>query len=230
MTHSARAHAPLDPWHRAHGARFTPSGGWHLPVAYAGVEGEAHAVRSSCGLVDLSAFAKWRLLGAGVAKVAEALGGNTISHPHVVTILDSGTLLACRLTSEAMLLLDGSTDAGRIPDKLGNLAEAKGVVVAEATFALAGFCLAGPFLDPVLAKLTSLDLARSLPPGSCAETSVAGVQGLLVRAGELIVPSVRVYVAWDLAEYVWGRVLEAGRDRGLAPCGLEAFRALAATS
>ena len=56
-----------------------------------------------------------------------------------------------------------------------------------------------------------------------AETSLAGAHALLVHppAGSSP-PSVRVYVAWDLAEYVWERLVETGRHRGLMPLGHDA--------
>jgi glycine cleavage system aminomethyltransferase T len=40
---------------------------------------------------------------------------------------------------------------------------------------------------------------------------------------------VRICVAWDLGEYVWERVMEAGRDRPITPVGLEALALLGLT-
>jgi aminomethyltransferase len=214
-----RAHSPIDPWHRAHGARFRPSGGWELPVAYAGVEREVAAVRSGCGLADLSAFSKWRVVGRATPDAVEALGAPAASRIHGVARVNG--MWVCRLADDSLLLLGDSTDRG-IPVSLPAGTRA---LLADATFALAGFCLAGPFADQLLPKLASLDPA-ALPLGACAETSVGGVAALLVRAEELTVPSLRLYVARDFAEYLCGRLHEAGRDVGLVPFGLEAFSAL----
>jgi aminomethyltransferase len=190
-------------------------------VAYAGVEREAAAVRAGCGLADLSGWAKWRVIGRGTSDVVETLGAAAARRTHGVARL-AGGLLVCRLAPDALLLLDGSTDLDGVP---GLEPPGAAVVVADATFALAGFCLAGPFADQLLPRLTSLDPAV-LPGGTCAETAVGGVAALLVRADELTVPSLRVYVARDLAEYLWGRLFEVGRGVGLTPFGLEAFAAL----
>ncbi len=219
---SPRAHSPIDPWHRAHGARFRTSDGWELPVAYAGVEREVAAVRSGCGLADLSAFAKWRVVGRGTPDAVEALGATTARRMHGVAKVHG--FLACRLADDTLLLLGDSTDSS-VPAPLTSLPAGTSVVLAEATFALAGFCLAGPFADQLLPKLTSLDPA-ALPSGACAETAVGGVAALLLRTDELTVPSLRVCIARDLAEYLWGRLHEAGRGVGLVPIGLDAFAVL----
>jgi glycine cleavage system aminomethyltransferase T len=63
--------------------------------------------------------------------------------------------------------------------------------------------------------------AARFPMNTCAETALAGVEALLVRTAELSVPSMRVCVPWDLGEYVWERMMEAGRSWGITPLGLE---------
>jgi aminomethyltransferase len=45
---------PLYDWHVAHGGRMVEFGGWQMPVQYAGVVAEHHAVRKSAGLFDIS--------------------------------------------------------------------------------------------------------------------------------------------------------------------------------
>ena len=69
-------------------------------------------------------------------------------------------------------------------------------------------------------------LAAALPVNACAETSLAGVPALLVRTAEFSVPSLRIYVAWELGEDVWERLLDAGRNRGLIPLGLDSLHQL----
>jgi glycine cleavage system aminomethyltransferase T len=87
----------------------------------------------------------------------------------------------------------------------------------------------GPHWDAFLRRLTQLDVrAASFPTGARAETALAGVEALLVRSPELSVPSVHVEVCWDVAEYVWERMLEDGRDFGITPLGAEALVLLGA--
>lgn len=83
----------------------------------------------------------------------------------------------------------------------------------------AGFELVGPRLGEFLRRLTDLPL----PIHSPAETAFAGVDARLVRPGERSLPTLRVYVAWDLGEYIWERMMEAGRDIPITAIGLEAL-------
>jgi glycine cleavage system aminomethyltransferase T len=55
---------------------------------------------------------------------------------------------------------------------------------------------------------------------------LASVHAVLVRSPELSVPSLRILVGWDLAEYVWATMLDAGRSLGIVPLGLDGWRSL----
>jgi aminomethyltransferase len=104
----------------------------------------------------------------------------------------------------------------------------EGILQPDVTTAYAGVDLTGPRSEDLLRRVTALDVSHALPVGSCAETNLAGVHALLVRAAELAVPSVRIYVAWDVAEYLWERLLDAGRACGVVPIGIEGWRQLLA--
>ena len=100
----------------------------------------------------------------------------------------------------------------------------QGVLTTDVTSAYAGFLLVGPRTEDFLRRLTHLDVrANGLPVNSCAETSLAGVEALLVRSPELAVAAMRIYVGWDMAEYVWERLADAG----ITPLGTEAVASLA---
>jgi glycine cleavage system aminomethyltransferase T len=224
-----RHRIPLHHWHAGRGARFTDQGGWHLPAVYSTTERETAAARTGLALADISAFAKLGLLGPGVPALAHALTGDgRAAKPRAVAALDAGgRLLACRLTDDQLLLLASTTDPGVFDRRLADLPADPTVVRSEETSAQAGFCLVGFSIEKLLRRLTSLDVAPgALPPGSCAETGLAGVPALLVRPPESEPPSLRVHVGWDVAEYVWERVLDAGRSQEIMPVGLEALRSL----
>jgi glycine cleavage system aminomethyltransferase T len=128
------------------------------------------------------------------------------------------------------MLLASGTNAIRVRDEergardVGPLAP---VSQRDSTSEYAGFSLVGPRVDDLLRGLTPLDItAAGLPMNSCAETGLAGVHALLVRAPELAVPSVRIYVGWDLGEYVWQELLEVGGQYGIHPLGIDAWKSL----
>ncbi len=104
----------------------------------------------------------------------------------------------------------------------GQLLEEKNALRAQA-----GFWIVGPRWEEFLRRLTHLDVhPRSFPVNTSIETAVAGVEAMLVRSEVLSVPAVRVHVGWDIAEYVWERMLEAGHELGITPVGKEALSRL----
>jgi glycine cleavage system aminomethyltransferase T len=229
---TAVARTPLHDWHAAAGACFADLDGWQVPAAYAGAERETAAAAAGLALADVSAFAKVSLLARDASAFNRILPADSpASRPGGVALLAAeNPVLACRLTADHLLLLAAApgltfqAEGLTLRASRGSLeagTDQASLIVRDVTCSYAGFCLLGPRPAEVLHHLTPLDIS---PAGSCAETSLAGVHALLVHppAGSPP-PSVRVYVAWDLAEYVWERIVEIGRHRGLTPLGHEAL-------
>ncbi len=217
------ARTPLHHWHAAHGARLAEVDGWQVPLTYTDAAAEVAAARTGLALADVSALTKVSLLGRGVPQyVATALAGRAADRPGGVERLQAGDTLACRLRHDHLLFLDG-TSTGLL-EKLSGLPD--GVARHDVTCGLASFWLFGPRIEEMLPRLTALDVGpASLPVGGCAETGFASVHALLVRPPGPGVPSLRVCVPWDVGEYVWERLLEAGRGAATL-LGLDGLRAL----
>jgi heterotetrameric sarcosine oxidase gamma subunit len=233
MTSPPLARTPLYHWQAAHGARFVTSDGWQIPEVYSTVEQETAAANGGVALADISAFAKVSLLGQGVSVLtAPLLGdGQTLPPRSVARFEAGGEALACRLRVDHLFLLATSTSTDALDKRLASLLQQYPIIAKNVTSAFAGFGLAGPHTGEVLRCLTSLDVSPSaLPSGSCAETSLAGIQALLVSPPRSKLGVMHVYVAWDLGEYLWGRLLEAGERHQVAPMGLKAWRAVTGDS
>jgi sarcosine oxidase subunit alpha len=222
------ARTPLHHWHTAHGARFAERDGWQVVAAYSSWEPEAAAARAGLGLADVSAFAKVSLRGAGVPSLTQALAPDCAAlRPRGVASLSDGSTLACRLTDDHLLLLASATTATALNEQLDALPQGRAVVRTDVTSAHAAFEVVGPRLDDLLRRLTALDVRpAAFPLNSCAETALAGVEALLVRPAGRSLPALRVLVAWDLGEYVWERMTDAGADVPITPVGLEALASL----
>ena len=57
----------------------------------------------------------------------------------------------------------------------------------------------------------------------CAQGEAVGVHGIFVRADRGGVPGYRLYFGREYGEYVWEALLDAGREYGAAPVGIEAL-------
>ncbi len=225
LTSSCIARTPLHFWHVSQGAHLAEHDGWTFPAYYTDVEQELAAARTGLALADISATAKACLRGPGVARMtptwpeiaaaARPLGSSRLG--------GNNSILACRLTQDHLLLLASGpqmvfqdaalTLAVSLAGATGNMPDQ--VVLVNQTCHYAGFCLAGPRAGEVLRHLTALDVAE----GECAQTSLAGVPALLVRCTAFTIPTLRLYVPWDLGEFVWQRLLEEGRSAGIVPLG-----------
>jgi aminomethyltransferase len=56
---------PLHDWHAAHGATLVEFAGWDMPIRYGSITEEHQAVRTGCGLFDVSHMARLSFSGAG---------------------------------------------------------------------------------------------------------------------------------------------------------------------
>ena len=64
---------PLYDCHVAAGGKIVPFAGWLLPVQYSGVVAEHMAVRTACGLFDVSHMGELVLRGKDALKIDDAL-------------------------------------------------------------------------------------------------------------------------------------------------------------
>jgi len=235
-TQSPVRRSPLHHWHVARGARFTESDGWLLPSAYGSPSEEAETAREGVGLADISQMAKWSLRGRGVPAVASALGvaapwseavtsTREIAALRSAAVVGDGSITACWLAEQSLVLLSSTT---RLLLPAAVSAPAPDVLQTDVTSTYAGFAAVGEGAEDLIGRLRSAN--GPFPRGSCAETIFAGWQALLVRPPATLVDEILVYVPWDIGEYVWERLCEAGSDLGLAPIGIGALGILRAAN
>jgi glycine cleavage system aminomethyltransferase T len=217
------ARTPLHHWHVTRGAHFTDSDSWRVVECYTSIESETAAARTGVGLCDASAFAKASLTGPGVSALTPDLAGGAAALRPLGVAAAASHVLACRLTEDQLLLLASTTSPASLEEQLAQSRGREGLVHTDVTSALAGCCLIGPATQDLLRRVSPLKLPAA---GSCAETSLAGVQALLVHPPDTVLPSIELYVAWDLAEYVWERLLDAGHGLRLTPVGVASLRQL----
>src|SRR5256712_10111042 len=65
--------------HRAAGARMVEFGGWEMPVQYAGIVEEHHAVRTAAGLFDVSHMGEVEIFGPGALESVQRVVTNDAS-------------------------------------------------------------------------------------------------------------------------------------------------------
>jgi aminomethyltransferase len=215
--------SPLADRHRGLGAKMTIFAGWQMPLDYGSVVGEHDAVRSACGIFDLSHLGMFTVAGDGAADALQHAFTNDIARlssgrAHytlccdadggivddlLVYRLDHGYLVICNAANVDAVrasVVDGPGD----PDIVNRNGDYACIAVqgpaAVDTVLTAGLDVHGmAFLDCRPLELPS--------PGPAASVSAAAAgfrDGLLARSGytgergyEIVVPAARAGDLWD---------------------------------
>ncbi|MCW5891835.1 MAG: glycine cleavage system aminomethyltransferase GcvT [bacterium] len=203
---------PLYDVHRALGARFVEFAGWDMPVSYAGMLEEHHAVRRCCGLFDVSHMGEIELRGPGARALCQRLGVNDVDRlrdgegQYTLFCNSEGgvldDLIVYRLAPERWLMIVNASNA---PADLAWVREHAGhdVEVGDQSAGTGLLALQGPEAAAVLGTLTALDLAQ-VPPFGIRSARIAGIEMLVSRTGytgedgfELVVAAGHTVAAWE---------------------------------
>jgi sarcosine oxidase subunit alpha len=232
----------LTPMHHRHvelGAEMMDAGQWKRPRLYTSPEEECRAVRERVGLIDVSTLGKLDVQGRDAVALLERIYTNRWAD------LKPGRVRYGLMVDEAGIILDDGTAARLADDHFFVTTTSSGVAAVEewltwwmegtdlcahvtnVTAGLAAVNLAGPRARDVLAKVTDLDIsATGMPYLRAAQGTVAGIAATILRIGFVGELGYEMHVAAEYGEYLWDVLMEAGREFGIAPFGVEAQRVL----
>ncbi len=227
---------PLHQRHAALGARFVPFAGWQMPVQYAGVVSEHHAVRTAAGLFDVSHMGEFRCEGPDAQALLQYALTNNIDKLKPQEALytamcqaDGGIvddLIVYKESAHSFFIV---VNASRIESdfvhleallKQGNHNATLHNISAD--FVL--LALQGPnaftILDEVCTEGAQIAAAK---PFTFMDTIVAGADNVRVaRTGYTGEPGVELYIPVCHAETVFDALMQKGTAHGLVPVGLGA--------
>src|SRR5712692_7820818 len=236
---------PLNALHRRLGAKMVNFGGWDMPVEYpssGGLIAEHKAVRGSVGVFDVSHMGDIRI--GGVGKPGGALAAVqhismndasklTIGQAHYSAMLyPQGTfvddVIVHRLGEDDFLLVINAGTREKDIDWVRQNTKGFDCAVEELSDAYTQLAIQGPRAVEVLQKLTDVNLAP-IKNYWFTQGTVCGLKNVLIaRTGYTGEDGFEIYVPSDqtTSEQVWGKVMEAGREFGILPCGLGARNTL----
>ena len=232
--------SPLHEWHLDNGARMMVAGLWLRPEQYGDPAEEVRAVRERAGLIDVSPLGKLQLTGPGVPGLLDRLYVNQwrdlrrgrvrygIMCNDEGVVIDDG--VCARLSDQEWYMSTTSAGAGNVLEWIEWWRQSgwgEGVQVADLTEANAAFNLAGPRSRELLSRLTERDLGNGrFPYMRARRAEVAGVPCLLLRIGFTGELSYEIHCPAGFGRYLWEQLLEAGKELGIRPFGVEAQRVL----
>jgi aminomethyltransferase len=236
---------PLNALHRRFGAKMVNFGGWDMPVEYpssGGLLAEHKAVRGSVGVFDVSHMGDIRIYSG------KRVGGALTAVQHI-TMNDASKLAIGQAHYSAMLYPEGTFVDDVILHRLGEddflLVINAGTrekdinwvrentknfdcVVEDLSDAYTQLAVQGPRAVDLVQKLTDTNLSV-IKNYWFTHGTVSGLQNILIaRTGYTGEDGFEIYVPSDVAtsEMIWNRVMEAGREFSIIPCGLGARNTL----
>jgi aminomethyltransferase len=222
--------SPLHDRHVALGAKFAGFGGWSMPLEYpSGVVKEHTAVRESVGVFDVSHLGKLMVTGPGAASYVNATLSNDlgrIEHGKAQYTLccDDRTggivddLIAYFHDDEHVLLVPNAANSAEVARWLTGSAP-EGVKVLDHHRQYAVLAVQGRKSDEVLDGI-------GFPTGhdymTFAEAEFEDTGVVVCRTGYTGERGYELIARNEVAGALWDRILEAGEQFGIAPCGLGA--------
>jgi sarcosine oxidase subunit alpha len=225
--------------HRELGAQMMWTGVWRRPHSYGDPEGEAQHVHEAVGLIDVSTLGKILVSGPDAAAFLERLYPNrfadlgpgrvryTVLGTDAGRIMDDGT--SARLSEDEFYVTTTSTGAEAVVEwfEWWNAVWQLQVEIVDLTGALAAVNVAGPRSRELLGRLTEVDVSnQGLRYLDARRGEVAGVPCLILRIGFVGELGYELHAPSPYGEHLWDAILEAGRDLGCTPFGVEPQRIL----
>ena len=209
-------------------------GGWDMPVQYASLLEEHHAVRQRVGLFDVSHMGEIEIRGPEALRLVNRVATNDASHLQTGQAQYSGLLyehggfvddiLVHKVADNSYFLCVNASNQDKDYDHIvtHNKFDA---TVENAGARYAQLAVQGPRALDTLQKLTPVPLAPILYY-HFVDGPVSGASARIARTGYTGEDGFEVYLPPNDAPRIWDKILEAGADFGIKPCGLGARNTL----
>lgn len=224
--------SPLHDEHLALGGQLDRFGGWWRPWNYGNHEVEYWAVREAVSLGDVSTLGKLVVSGPDAVELLERLYPTTVADikpgrsRYVLLLNERGHLIddgmICRETDSRFVLTFTSGGAANAEMWVRDWAETWGlqVHILDRTMSLAAINVTGPLAATLLQRVGLVDPPKFLQH---RHDTVAGVPCHVMRLSFTGEASFELHHAADRSVELWRALMEAGRDLGIKPHGLQAL-------
>lgn len=231
MTSSATPkRTPLYDRHLAQKARIIDFGGWAMPVQYSGIIDEHKAVRSACGLFDVSHMGEVSFTGARAGEAVQRLITNDVGRVedgralYTVACRPSGGIIddciVYRERSDSYLIVVNASNIEKdftwFKEQTGALCQVENLSDETALLALQG-----PKAVAILSSLTTEPVAQ-LPYFGWSKIKVGSTSVRAARTGYTGEDGFELFCDPAHAPALWDLLLEKGAPLGLQPIGLGA--------
>jgi len=231
-TETALKRTPLFETYKKHEAKVIDFGGWELPVQFSSIIEEHEAVRKAAGLFDVSHMGEVLVEGKDAESYINYLVTNDVTKVHInqaqytaMCYPNGGVvddLLVYKLADEKYLLVINAANIDKDYEWMEKHVKGE-VTLQNISSNVAQLAIQGPKAEGILQKLTETDLSKIAAFHFAQHVNLDGIADVLVsRTGYTGEDGFELYLAADKAAELWEKLLEAGEEDGLKPCGLGA--------
>jgi aminomethyltransferase len=221
---------PLYEEHLIAGGRMVAFGGFELPVQYAGLAEEHHAVRTRAGLFDVSHMGEIVVRGPNAPDFVQLVSCNdhskmTVGRAQYTGLMyPQGTfvddMLVHKMADDEYLLVVNAVNRHKDAAYLTELAHDRpGVEVVDRSDEFAQIALQGPSALELLQPISSEDLGQ-IKYFRFTHGDIAGEQALIARTGYTGEDGFEIYIDPAAAPTVWRAILSTEGANAVEPAGL----------
>ncbi|MFZ4060613.1 MAG: glycine cleavage system aminomethyltransferase GcvT [Bacteroidia bacterium] len=214
------------------GAKMVSFAGYEMPLQYAGLLPEHHAVRTQAGMFDVSHMGEFYVSGPQAFDLIQFATSNDVGKLSPGKIQysclpnDEGgivdDLLVYQLAEERYMLVVNASNIEKDWQRLSSLNADFGAHMENRSDSISLLAVQGPKATELLQTLTEVNLAE-IPYYHFKIGSMAGISDVILsNTGYTGAGGFELYVANEDAEALWDAVMEAGQPFGLLPAGLGA--------
>ena len=223
---------PLLEKHLALGAKMAAFAGYNMPISYAGIKEEHHAVRNGVGIFDVSHMGEFVVKGERATDFLQFVTSNDVSKltdgqvqyscfpNHEGGIVDD--LLVYRWNKNEYYLVVNASNIDKDWSWLVQHQVKFGIELQNISDNLALLAIQGPKATEILQTLTDVPLS-DIAYYHFKSGTMAGIEDVIISAtGYTGAGGFELYVWNKDAAKMWDAVMEAGKTLGIQAAGLGA--------
>lgn len=221
----------LNQKHKDLGAKMVPFAGYEMPVQYAGVNQEHFVVREKVGVFDVSHMGQFFIKGEKATDLLQYLLTNDVTKVAIGQaqynampnekggIVDD--LIIYKIADDEWLAVVNASNIDKDWEWM-NKHNTFGAELTNKSDDMSLLAIQGPKAIEAMQSLTDINLAE-IPFYHFAIGTFAGMENVIISAtGYTGSGGFEIYFANEQANEMWDKVIEAGKDYGIEPCGLAA--------
>lgn len=223
---------PLLEEHKKWGATIVPFANFEMPLVYTTMIEEHMTVRDTAGIFDVSHMGEIEITGKDAIAFTDFLIANKVSDMKEGDIkysplcyADGGEvddLLAYRMNDEKMFLVVNASNVDKDFRHMQEIYENNptfDVQIKNLSDLFGQVAFQGPLAEEILQTITKDDLS-SIKVFKFKEITINGVKTITSRTGYTGEDGFEILALGDDIITVWNAILQAGKLKGVKPCGL----------